>query len=143
MRFFNTVKNNWRKAEAAAIIQALLEHHQENGVFHLDPAKIANGLVDNLWNGAPKTFDGRHGIRPHKATAAAAAMMAAVYNAAKKGNLETNTLCLSMGAFQILQEIDNQPENFNLSTLDEGVLSEVHRQFEEVQHDLELASLSL
>lgn len=143
MGFFSTVKENWRKAEVAAIIQALLEHHQKSGVFHLDPAKIANGLVDNLWKGAPKTFDGRHGIRPHKTTAAAAAMMAAVYNAAKKGKVETNTLSLSMGVFQILQEIDNRPENFDLNTLDEGVLTEVHRQFEEVQQDLELASLSL
>lgn len=142
MGFFNRIKNNWRKAEAAGIIRAMLEHHQKNGVFHLDPANVASVLVDKLWEGAPNTFDGR-GVSPHKATAAAAAMMAVVYNAAKSGKLETNVLALSMCVFQILQEIEKRPDNFNFNTRDERVLSEVQRQFEEVQQDLELASLSV
>lgn len=136
MGLFGKVKNNWHKAQAAAIVQGMFEHHQQNGVFDLNPATTANVLVENLWSGAPNTFDGRHGYRPHKITAAAAAMMAVVYNAAKNGKLETNVLAMSMCVFQILKEIDEHPTRYPLNQLDEGVLTEVHRQFDEVQDDL-------
>jgi hypothetical protein len=71
---FKRVKNNFKKAEAAVIVQNLLVEHKEAGNLNRDPAEVANALISAVWGQKPDLFEGRFGTRPHKIAVAASAL---------------------------------------------------------------------
>lgn len=72
MGLFSIIKDNKRKAEAAVVLQKLFEFQaQLEGNEHINPAELANALIETAWNKRPEAFDGSvGGIRPHKLTIA-------------------------------------------------------------------------
>lgn len=136
MGFFKDTKNAWKMAEAAGIIQAMLEHQQRTGMFTMDPAKMANVMVAAVWNNSPETFDGRRGARPHKATLAAAALIAPIRGAAEQDRVDPNIGALAVCLAQILGEFGEKGHLYNLNNLDEVIITSVIEQFEEVQSKL-------
>lgn len=136
MGLFKGVKNTWKKSEAAALIQKLLEIQKEQGMFTLDPAAAANMMVAKEWDKAPDFFDGRRGPRPHKVTVAACAMMPVIVGAVERDALTPNTMALVVCISQILTEIGTHPEQFELNAKDEHVLGAYMEKFEEIQPKL-------
>ena len=53
MGLFSGVKSRYKKSEAAVVIQKLLEHQANIGLFDLDPAKVANMLIAVVWSTKP------------------------------------------------------------------------------------------
>lgn len=89
MGLFSGIKDNWKKSEAAAIIQSLLENSQKNmGTFGFshDPAQAATSLVQNAWEAIPDVFSGKFGQRPHKLTTAAIALAYGVQHTTNEDN---------------------------------------------------------
>lgn len=77
---FKGIKDNWKKAEAAAVIEAALTDMRQAGTYDRDPAKGANAIVQKAWETQPEIFDGRSGVRPHKLTVAIVSMSMMVEN---------------------------------------------------------------
>ena len=75
MELFSGIKNTYKKSEAAAAVQILLEHQAEAGMLSLNPASLANKLVAAVWDQKPDIYNGRFGQRPHKISVAATALM--------------------------------------------------------------------
>ena len=71
---FRGIRNTWKKAEQAAIVQTLLEGQARAGLLQADPSPTANFLVVKAWEAHPEWFDGRAGRRPHKVAAVAAVL---------------------------------------------------------------------
>lgn len=92
---FRSLKDNWKKAEAAAVLEKLLEEQVALGLFGSDPAKSANILVGKAWDAHPELFDGRFGQRPHKlATAAATLAMTLERLPETSSSRDALTVCL-------------------------------------------------
>lgn len=72
MGLFSGIKNNMRKAEAAVVLQNLFEYQSKfQGDAGINPAKLANKIVDTAWDSKPEAFDGSlGGVRPNKLTVA-------------------------------------------------------------------------
>jgi hypothetical protein len=80
MGFIRTIGENWRKAEAAAIVQNIIEQNAKLLETPVDAATLANRMVGEVWDDATPLFDGSRGAKPHKATLAAAALAHALEN---------------------------------------------------------------
>jgi len=74
MGFFSGIKDNYKKSEAAVVVQNLLEIQAKIGYFGHDPAQSANALVQSAWDEKPDIFSGKFGQRPHKLAVAAIAL---------------------------------------------------------------------
>lgn len=78
MGLFRNIKNQFRKSEAAIIVQNLLEMHTKIGLLDGDVAVIANKIVEAVWQDSSHLLDGRFGRRPHKLALATAALHFAI-----------------------------------------------------------------
>lgn len=137
MGFFSGVKSTWRKSEAAVVIQNLLEHQHKVGMFDPDPGRTANALIQAIWDSSPETFDGRRGVRPHKATIAAAALLVPIRAAVEEDAVNPNVLVMAVCLAQILTEIEQKGHLYDLNNLDDFILSSVMGEFEALQPRLE------
>jgi hypothetical protein len=133
---FRGITNTWKKSEAAALIEKLLEIQKEQGMFTLDPATAGNMLVAKEWDKHPDYFDGRRGPRPHKVTVAAAAMMPVIVSAVEADKLTPNIMAMVACVAQILADIGNHPKRYELNRKDEHVLVAYTNKFEEMQPKL-------
>jgi hypothetical protein len=125
MGLFNGIKSNYKKSEAAVVVQNLLQHYE---LFDLDPASMANKLVAAIWKEKPDVFSGKFGQRPHKLTVAAAALANGIYLFAKS-DLNRNVLALSFGA--ILSDVEKNGRLYPLNSLDHQLLKAVASIFAE------------
>lgn len=120
MGLFSGFKRTYRKSEAAVIVQNLLDDQTTNtGLFDLDPAKIANKLVDIIWDAKPDVFDGKIGRHPHKITVAAIALANGI-KLFKDEDLNKTALVLSLG--NILSEIETNGSRYPLKGIDHQLL---------------------
>lgn len=118
MGLFGGIKSNWKKSEAAAIIQNLLEISQKMGIFDYDPAKIANSLVAEVWEARPDVFDGKFGQRPHKLSIAAIALTCGI-RTAKESEYQRG-LFIALG--RILGEVSLNGSLYPFNSIDESFL---------------------
>lgn len=70
MGLFSSIKDNYKKSEAAVVIQNLLEEQKECGLFQQDPATTANEIITKAWDYKPDILSGKFGKRPHKLSTA-------------------------------------------------------------------------
>lgn len=118
MGLFSGLKSNWKKSEAAVIIQNLLEIQQKAGLFDRDPAKVANSLIANVWEAMPDVFDGKFGQRPHKISVAAIALATEV----KTGiyNNYKSSLLIALGT--LLDEVKTNGQLYPFNRVDDSLL---------------------
>lgn len=112
---FKSIKNNWRKAQAAVIIEILLDKLAAQGIFDGKPNLIANKIVEKVWELRPELFDGRRGHYPHKVIAAATVLALTAERAPSDGNVfPIVMICLG----NILSDTDANPMSWPFSPQD-------------------------
>ena len=119
MGLFSEAKNNFKKAEAAVIVQKLLEHQMSvplSGAT-LDPAKVANPLVGDVWDNKPDVFSGKFGQRPHKLAVAACALALGV-NFYDDREDTGNKFAAMMALGNLLSEIEVNGPLYSLNSVD-------------------------
>jgi len=119
MGLFSGIKSIYKKSEAAVVVQNLLQHQANVGLLDLDPATLANKLVENVWDSKPDVFDGEFGQRPHKLTVAASALANGI-ELFDDGDLNRNAIVLSLG--NILSELETNGRLYPLNSLDHQLL---------------------
>ena len=117
---FKGIKNNWKKSEAAVIIQNLLTMQASSGLFDRDPAASANKIVGDFWDKSEKLLDGRFGQRPHKLSLASAALADVMTMQGQEKYLNNYSICLG----NILSEISVNGALYPLNSLDQKLLEE-------------------
>jgi hypothetical protein len=122
MGFFKGIKDNYKKSEAAVVIQNLLEEASRMDMFPGNAAKTANLLVGGAWDELGEVLDGRRGLRPHKIAVAAISIARAIeLEDANKAFSPSHTLafCLS----KILAEVGQNGVLYPLNPLDMKLLN--------------------
>jgi hypothetical protein len=119
MGIFSGIKDNYKKSEAAVIIQNLLAQQAQVGLFSGDPAKTANSLVENAWQAKPDMFNGGFGQRPFKLSVAAfslalGAKMVDLYHE------DRNPFMISLGS--LLQEVEVNGALYPFNGIDNTLL---------------------
>jgi hypothetical protein len=130
MVFFKAITDNFKKAEAAVIVQNLLSNAAKIGMYDGDPAKSATRLVDRLWDSNSALFSGKQGHRPHKLTIASAAFASAI----ELGDAElalTDSHVFALCLSQILQELHGGKHDAQMSGVDMAILKPCITLFEE------------
>lgn len=139
MGLFSGIKSTYKKSEAAVVVQNLLEHQANVGLFDLDPAKLANKLVEIVWDTKPDVFDGKFGQRPHKITVAASALANGI-ELFDEGDLNRNALVLSLG--NILSELETNGRLYPLNSLDHQLLEVSMSIFAEIAQEFSESPLA-
>ncbi len=129
MGIFGGIKNTYKKSEAAAVVQNLLEHQASVGLFSLDPAKLATKLTGAVWDSKPDVFNGKFGQRPHKITVAASALASGI-GLFDVSDLNRNALVLSLG--NLLSELETNGRLYPLNSLDHQLLEASISTFTEI-----------
>ena len=132
MGLFGGLKSTYKKSEAAVVIQNLLEHQANAGLFDLDPAKVANTLVQAVWDAKPDVFDGKFGQRPHKITVAAAALANGIA-ITRKDHSSRDAMTLALG--NVLSEIETNGRLYPLNSLDHALLETSLSVFREIAEE--------
>lgn len=135
MGLFRSVKNTYKKSEAAVVVQNLLEIQANTGMLDIDPATAANQLVRSVWSESPHLFDGRFGQRPHKLSIAAVAFSRAITHLSDDDPL---ILSFMMALGKIMGEVSANGRLYPFNSVDEqlldkalGVFTSVSKQFEQ------------
>jgi hypothetical protein len=124
MGFFSEIKNNFRKAESAAVIESLLEKQLGLGFLsgeNVTPAEMANNLIQVVWDRNPGIS--RAGTLPHKMTLAAVGLSNGIIAMSKSGSREI-LLALNFCLGQILLEINASGDRMKLHALDFHLIDE-------------------
>lgn len=119
MGLFSSIKNTYKKSEAAVVVQKLLEHKANGGWFDLDPAGLANKLVTQVWESKPDVFEGKFGQRPHKITVAASALANGILLLEDD---DENKLVLVLSLGNIISELEVNGRLYPLNSLDHQLL---------------------
>lgn len=123
---FKGIKDNFKKAEAAVIIENLLQTQIDSGVFEtrLTVKNIANKMIQQAWDVKPDLLGGRFGTRPHKLSIA---LFAASVTVISTGNSKAD----SSSAFQevcliifsnLINELEVNGRLYKLSETDNVVI---------------------
>ena len=119
---FRAIKNNYKKSEAAIVVQNLLELQAQKGLFSMNTGESANDLVRIVWDRTPHLFDGSFGQRPHKLSLAAAAFGNSLrILGVDNRNAQVFALCLAV----ILQELTVNRSLYPLNNSDHQILTQV------------------
>jgi hypothetical protein len=115
MGFLKNTVNHWKMAEAAVVVQNLLE--ARGSLYELDrPAKdLANHLVGLVWAKCEAVMDGRRGQRPHKISIAAAALANGIEMFTPQGP-NWHAIIGSLGT--LLEEMGNNGALYPLNEID-------------------------
>ncbi|MCF1708732.1 hypothetical protein L0V05_07885 [Tabrizicola sp. J26] len=117
---FRGVKDQWKKAEAATVIEILLERQVKMGLLDANPALVANKLVEKAWDNQRQFFDGRIGNRPHKISFAAGVMAMALEQLPPTGLLYGPVMeCLCA----LLTDLDERGIDFPVTSIDAKLLA--------------------
>lgn len=122
---FKFLKVGKRRADAALIIQNLLELPMQFGKFEGTSRQIANKLVINVARQNPDTMNGSRGVMPHKLAFAAAAISNHM-SGSRLVNQGTTDLLMgfSMSLSAILTEASDNAILYPFSELDLFLLNE-------------------
>lgn len=120
MGLFNGIKNNYKKSEAAVVVQNLFEHQASLGNLSVDPAKFATALVARLWEQKVEWFDGTYGQRPHRVTVAAGALAHGVQLLPES---DANRFGVLMALASVLSQLEKDAPLFAFNGIDERLLS--------------------
>lgn len=131
MGLFGAVKSNWKKSEAAAVVQNLLEHQAKYGFFNADPAQTATFLIAKVWDSKPDIFNGKFGQRPHKMSVAAISLSSAIDNLSPQ-NDNYSSLIIALG--NLLQEWETNGSLYPLNSIDNELLKAALQTFIEVSN---------
>ena len=119
MGLFSGIRSNFKKSEAAVVLQNLLSHQAKTGLFEKDPAESATILISNVWNAKPDIFNGKFGKRPHKLSTAAAALSREIAGMnVDHPDFASFQICLG----DILREYDTNGGLYPLSNIDHSLL---------------------
>lgn len=131
------MKNNWKKSEAAVIVQQLLERKEAVGLFTGDSATTANSIVAIGWEQMPDVFSGKFGKRPHKISVAAFCLgyFTQVYDSD-----ERNGMILAVCFMELMEEIQRHWKLYGLTETDEFVLQQPIEFYSSIQSSLERRS---
>lgn len=114
-----SIANTWRMSEAAAVVQKLLEFHGSGTNTEKNAAKIANQLVQRVYDARPELVKGRMGTRPHKASLAAAALGVGIEKLSPSHHQRPHVL----DALQdLLTGIAENPHQFAFSLVDHALI---------------------
>lgn len=124
---FGKLKTKLRSAEAAALVETVLEEMQGQGRFSGDPKHTAFLFVSKASDSQPHLFDGKNGHRPHRISHAAAALAMTVERAPMEGQVFPVAYdALGMiinGIEQALPTLPFSPQDLMLIEGAEGVLA--------------------
>jgi hypothetical protein len=126
-----------RKAEAATVVQRLLENQARVGLVDFRPGPFANELVRNVWAQAPHVFDGSRGAIPHKVSVAAAALANGADALIRRNAQDPDAYVLIMCLGQILQDVEQNEYLYPFNKLDEHLLSQAVGTFANLAETLE------
>jgi hypothetical protein len=115
MGLLGGLKSTYAKAEAAVVVQNLLQHQFDIGNLSLDPAKLANNLVAAVWNAKTDILSGKFGQRPHKIAVAAIALGNGI-SSFDDNDGTRNVLIISLG--NILSEVEVNGRLYPFNSLD-------------------------
>jgi hypothetical protein len=109
---FSFVKDTFKKSEAAAVVQSLLETQQRTGYFFGEPSNTARKLVAKVWDFKPDVFNGTRAGRPHKLSVAAFALATGVTD--NEDDRRAQLPCLTaLGQILINLNLGNSPYSLN------------------------------
>lgn len=128
MARLSIVKTSYGKDEAAAIIRKLLESQIRVGPGKDDPAKLANRLVDRVWQEQEALLRCLPEQSPHKMAVAAFAL-AHGSQWLPESELSLGTATIALG--NVLAEIELN-ESYRLNSLDERLIEAAQSTFAEM-----------
>lgn len=128
MGLFSGIKNNYKKSEAAVVVQNLLEHQQKIGLFDANPGSTATRLVGDLWDARPDIFNGNFGQRPHKLTVAAAALASGL-RSQWPNESDRNAILVCLGI--VLSEVERNGSLYPFNGVDERLIALSLARFQE------------
>lgn len=137
MGLFSGIKNNLKKAEAAVVIQNLLEVEKQSGWDGADftPSVIANKLVEKAWDSKPQLFDGSvGGIRPHKLSVATYCLAFAIDSLPEDSELRS--LCL-MPFMRAMGEVAQNGPLYGFNSVDDYLLEPCFSVFQRLSEELD------
>lgn len=123
---FKGIKDNFKKAEAAVVVENLLQFHINSGIFKISmPAKaLANKMIQTAWDFKPDLLGGRFGVRPHKLSIAIFTFSIHVVIANESKSKLSNDffyLCL-MGFSKLIDEVSVNGRLYSLSETDDVII---------------------
>lgn len=121
MAFFNAISSAYEKAQSSIIVQDVLKHVAERGLFDGNIVSTANKLIANAWALRPTLFNGTDGPKPHKASIAAFALAIAVASA-KECNEESNYYTFTLALGLIMQELKADAHTYPFHRVDRHLL---------------------
>lgn len=137
MGIFTGARNTLRKAEAAAVVQRLLENQTRVGLVDCKPGPFANELVRAVWAQAPHLFDGSRGAIPHKVSVAAAALANGADALIRRNAQDPGAHALIICLGQILQDVEQNEYLYPFNKLDEHLLGQAAGTFVGLAESLE------
>lgn len=135
MGLFSGIKNNMRKAEAAVLIQKLLEHQAQLDMYpEFDPATMATKLIASAWDGRPEAFDGSlGGDRPHKLSIAVYALANAIDSLNPDGDLRD---CLIMPFVRLIAEVQQNGRLYPLNQVGSYLLEPSRKVYAKLENEM-------
>ncbi|MBW6453784.1 MAG: hypothetical protein K0A92_08405 [Methyloprofundus sp.] len=133
MGILGSVKSNFKKSEAAVIIQKLLEMQAGLGTFVGNPAKSATLIIANAWNNKPDIFNGKFGQRPHKMSAAATAFAIAIEEMSPEN---PHYLPIIFAFSRLIEDYELNGELYPFSSMDIKLLNSARQTFIQVSNSL-------
>lgn len=137
MGIFAGARNTLRKAEAATVVQRLLENQARVGLVGFKPGPFANELVRAVWAQAPHVYDGSRGAIPHKVSVAATALANGAAALIRRNAQDPDAYALIICLGQILQDVEQNEYLYPFNKLDEHLLSEAGGTFANLAESLE------
>lgn len=130
MGIFKSIKDNYKKSEAAILVQNLLEEASRAFMFQGDAATVANMVVGQAWEEFASLLDGRNGFRPHKLSVAAISLARAIdLDDADQMLSQSHTFAFCLG--KIIGEVEQNGGRYPLTALDMALLEKASTRFGE------------
>jgi len=123
---FKGIKDNFKKAEAAVVVENLLQIQIESGFLDmtLSVKDLANKMVQQAWDLKPDLLGGRFGTRPHKLSVAIFTVSVAIIstgNSKSESSLELQNACLIMFS-NLINELDVNGRLYKLTETDDVIV---------------------
>jgi hypothetical protein len=125
MGLFSGVKLGWRKAEAAAIVEAAYEQVGRGRIDRKTAAKFANGIVESMANEIPDVWESKRGNTANKTSLA---LYSLLYFVETKADNDTSRAMNYLAIELILAEFARQVTDgtvWEYSELDTALLDNV------------------
>lgn len=129
---FRGIKHKWRSAEAAALIESVLDEMASVGTFDGNAQQMGHKIIKGASDLRPDLFDGRNGHFPHRIAYAAAALAMTAERAQKDGRLYP-ILMIALGT--VLQASINAAASLPFSPQDIMLVNAATTTFEQLSAD--------